>query len=274
MYISHILSCVERKKWIIFWWPADSLHNASLLSIHYLSQIIFFKHQMFYFLGFNGGLLWSCGSAVACCRDRSTCSSSPGEGGHVPYVLLEDIAINLTIEPPSGRPTNWNNCIKEVLTLLWKSRHHNRLLNLGIQQRGWESPGNLTLRVSGFRLQNCHRTGETEALQGHKQKPCVHQDPGEMSSDPARDWVRFACECFGVSSSGVSWQWSSWGQECWQQQSWEMQWVDISPAGGGHHWPCQRAYRPNIDTVDARIVLPQTKAKGGSRAPSINRKLD
>ena len=33
----------------------------------------------------------------------------------------------------------------------------------------WESPGNLTLKVSGIWLPNFHRTGETETLGGHKQ---------------------------------------------------------------------------------------------------------
>lgn len=67
---------------------------------------------------------------------------------------------------------------------------------------------------------------------------------------------------------------SFWGQERWQQQSWEMWWVDISPPGGGHHWPYQRAYSPNIDTIDSRIGSPQAKTQGESRAPSISRKLD
>ena len=83
-----------------------------------------------------------------------------------------------------------------------------------------------------------------------------------MSSDPTRDWARLACECLGVSSRGIGWQWSSWGQDRWQQQSWEMQWVDISPRVGGHHWPYQRACSPNIDTVDSRIGLLQAKTRG------------
>ena len=31
-------------------------------------------------------------------------------------------------------------------------------------------------------------------------KPCVHQDPGERSSDAERDWPRLAQECPGISS--------------------------------------------------------------------------
>ena len=38
-------------------------------------------------------------------------------------------------------------------------------------------------------------------------KPCVHQDPGERSSDPTRDWPRLAHECPGVSSRGMGWWW-------------------------------------------------------------------
>ena len=73
----------------------------------------------------------------------------------------------------------------------------------------------------------------------------------------------------GVSSRGIGWQQSSWGQDRWQQQSWEMQWVDISPRVGGHHWPYQRACSPNIDTVDSRIGLLQAKTRGGEQS-SVN----
>ena len=84
------------------------------------------------------------------------------------------------------------------------SRAKNRFPNLGIWQRDWEPPENLTLKASGIWFQNFHRTGETE-FWGHK-KPYVYQDPGERSSDPTRDWARFACECPGVSRGGMSWQ--------------------------------------------------------------------
>ena len=36
-------------------------------------------------------------------------------------------------------------------------------------------------------------------------KLCVHQDPGERSNDPTRDWARLACECAGASCGGVGW---------------------------------------------------------------------
>ena len=45
--------------------------------------------------------------------------------------------------------------------------------------------------------QNLHRARK-QTLGGHKQ-PCVHQVPGDRSSDPTRDWPTLACECPGVS---------------------------------------------------------------------------
>ena len=42
-------------------------------------------------------------------------------------------------------------------------------------------------------------------------KTCVHQNPGERSSDPTRDWPRFAHECPGVSSGGVGRRWPAAG---------------------------------------------------------------
>ena len=35
----------------------------------------------------------------------------------------------------------------------------------------------------------------------------MQEDPGERSSDPTRDWPRFARECPGVFSRGMGWQW-------------------------------------------------------------------
>ena len=61
-------------------------------------------------------------------------------------------------------------------------------------------------------------------------KPCVHQDPGERSSYPTRDWLRLACECSGVSS-GCGSPVACWGvgalsatvlgaTACWHMSFW------------------------------------------------------
>ena len=42
--------------------------------------------------------------------------------------------------------------------------------------------------------QNLHRTGETDSWRAQTE-PCVHQDPGERSTDSTSDWPRLACEC-------------------------------------------------------------------------------
>ena len=53
--------------------------------------------------------------------------------------------------------------------------------------------------------QNLHRTEEIDAGRAQTE-PCAHQDPGERSTDPTRDWPRLARECPGDSSRGVGWQ--------------------------------------------------------------------
>ena len=106
---------------------------------------------------------------------------------------------------------NWRTIIPKIIPqtreqLYQRNTHfckspkaYNRFPNLGIWQRDWEAPGNLTLKASGIWLQNCSRTGETDSWRT-KTKLCVHQEPGERSSDPTRDWDRLAYECPGVSS--------------------------------------------------------------------------
>ena len=60
--------------------------------------------------------------------------------------------------------------------------------------------------------QNLPRTRETDSYRAQT-KPCIHQDPGERSSDPTRDWPRLACECLGVPGGDVGWQWPAAGTE-------------------------------------------------------------
>ena len=66
--------------------------------------------------------------------------------------------------------------------------------------------------------QNLHRTGETDSWRAQTET-CVHQDPGEKSSDPIRDWPRLALQCSGVTGAGVGYGGllQSWGhrmQQC------------------------------------------------------------
>ena len=57
---------------------------------------------------------------------------------------------------------------------------------------------------------NLHRTGETDTWRAQT-KPCAHQDPGEWSSDPTRDWPRHTHECPGVSGRGECAWWPAAG---------------------------------------------------------------
>ena len=75
--------------------------------------------------------------------------------------------------------------------------------------KGLRIPGNLTLEAVGFAYRIYTALGK-QTLGGHKQN-LVHQDPGERSRDPTRDWPKLSCECPGVSGGGVGWQWPAAG---------------------------------------------------------------
>ena len=99
-------------------------------------------------------------------------------------ILLEEVTISPTTESQGGWSINGRPIIpKKFLCCCENSRAHNRLPILGIQQRDWKSPENLTLKVSRVWLHNFQRTGATETLGWHKQN-LVHtrtQEKGAMT---------------------------------------------------------------------------------------------
>ena len=86
----------------------------------------------------------------------------------------------------------------------------------------------------------------------------MHQDPGERSSDPTRDWPRLVCECPGVSGGGVGQQWPAAGSGA------------LSVAL--YAWDFLKEV--TIIFITSNIVWSQVKEQGGNRVPPINRKLD
>ena len=118
-------------------------------------------------------LLRRCGSAVAATGTRALvaavlggtmCGVSPlGGGCHQPHHIATD-----------GWSTNWRTNISKSSHTCESPRPQKRLPNLGIQQRDWESPGNLTMKVSRIWLQNFHRTRETrDSLEGTNKTLCA-----------------------------------------------------------------------------------------------------
>ena len=76
--------------------------------------------------------------------------------------------------------------------------------------------------------QNLCITGGTDSRRAQI-KSCAHQDPGEMSSDPTRDWPRLAQECPAEA-------WVSGGLlQC--QRHWVRQCVQGVFEGGCHYLP-------------------------------------
>ena len=138
-------------------------------------------------------------------------------------------------------PKKFSHCHKS-------SRTKNRFLNLGIQQRDLEHPGNLTLKSSGTWLENLYRTGETDSWRAQT-KLWMYQDPGERSIDPTRGWARLVCQCPGVSSS------LPWGR------------------GTDYSSPMSSGVLAKVLLREAAItptvLWPEAKLQGGNTAPPI-----
>ena len=83
----------------------------------------------------------------------------------------------------------------------------------GIQQRDWESPGNLTLKVRGLDYRASTGLGKTETPGGHQHTLCT-QHPEQRSSGPTRDWADLPVRVWGSPAdvwvhSGPPWGRSS-----------------------------------------------------------------
>ena len=76
----------------------------------------------------------------------------------------------------------------------------------------------------------------------------MHQDPGERSSDPTRDWPSLVYECSGVSSGGTSWWWPAAGLEA------------LSVAV--HTWDLLKV---TIIFITSTIVWPQANSRNGTQ---------
>ena len=68
-----------------------------------------------------------------------------------------------------------------------------------------------------------HRNGETDSGRAQTEH-CVHQDPGERSSDPTGTSPRLARECPGVSGGGVGQWWpaAGWGALSVAVPAWDL----------------------------------------------------
>ena len=83
----------------------------------------------------------------------------------------------------------------------------------------------------GFNYRTSTGQGKQDSWRAQT-KPDAHQDPGERSSDPTRDWARLACEPLGVSSRGVGQQWAAVGSGALNTTV-----LGLSPFGGSCHYP-------------------------------------
>ena len=137
-------------------------------------------------------LLQQHGSAMACCGDRGSGCNRPGR--HSMWASPESHRAD---NPQTGEQL-YQRSFHTIVKVLGPTTDFPAW---GIQQRDWETPGNLTLKASGIWLQNFLMSGETDS-QRAQTKPCEQQDPGERNNDTTRNWASLACECPEISSRG------------------------------------------------------------------------
>ena len=128
----------------------------------------------------------------------------------VAKAFLEEVAINPTIQVPSRWPTNTeqlyqrnSHTVKKVLLPTTDFPTYG-------SGKETENPREFDFGGQWDLIIEFTQDWETDSC-GAQTKPCVHQDPGERSSDPTRDWHRLACECTWVSGTGVGWRWAAAG---------------------------------------------------------------
>ena len=102
---------------------------------------------------------------------------------------------------------------------------HNRFLNLGIWQRDWEPPGNLTLEAVGFDYRTSTALRE-QTLGGHKQILWETRTQEKGAVTPQETEPDFPVSV--QESPAEIWLHSDlwWGQKHWIQQSWEL-WLAV-----------------------------------------------
>ena len=118
------------------------------------------------------------------------------------------------------RHMRWQNRRMCTHLLLQELQNYNLLLNSHRQESVGSHQKKIT-HIQGQRRSPGNMVGGAEACLEWDPIPArdtlraqtclVHQDPGERSSDPPRDWPRLASECPGVSSRGVGRCWPAAG---------------------------------------------------------------
>ena len=110
-------------------------------------------------------LLQQHGSAMACCGDRGSGCNRPGR--HSMWASPESHRAD---NPQTGEQL-YQRSFHTIVKVLGPTTDFPAW---GIQQRDWETPGNLTLKASGIWLQNLYRTGKTDSWRVQT-KHCAHQ---------------------------------------------------------------------------------------------------
>ena len=149
---------------------------------------------------------------------------------------------------------------------LWSSSV--RLPSVGIQQRDWESPGNLNLKPVGFDYKTSTGLGETDSsLGGHQQNLAHTKTQRKGSVTPPGDWTKTTCWCWKVSCVGMDWQALTTGMGALAAAVWE------GPPWCKPSWKLPLALLKSPYTQGLGSFRPKNY-QGGSTTPLISRYLN
>ena len=159
-----------------------------------------------------------------------------------------------------GRSTNRRSIIPKTFSHCCASpRPHNRLPNLGVWQKEWESPGNLALQFSWIWSHNFYRPGNKRLLEGTDKTACTRESRRKEPWPRKRLRQTYLCVWEALEQVWVSdgllrgWGTGSCGpgrRGVPAKFSWRR---SPSPLDGAHSLP---------QTASSRTGLPQAKLQG------------
>ena len=133
------------------------------------------------------------GSPMACCWDRGSSSSRPGWRSMWNKLSWRrsPLAPQDSLQPGDSQ-TGEQSYQRSPHTVAEVLGPTTDFPTWGFSKGTENPPGNFTLKVSGIWLQTSAGLGNRDSWRAQT-KPCVHQDPGESSTDPTRDLSQ-ACQ--------------------------------------------------------------------------------
>ena len=182
-------------------------------------------------------------SAVACHVDRGSCCSSPGRLSLWYKSSWRRLQLAPQQSHQAGDPQTGEQLQQRSSHTVAKILRPTTDFSTWGSSKGTENPqGILLWGPVGFHDRISTGLGKQRLLEGTKNlkenifKKCAHQEPGDRSCNPRRDWLRLACVCPGSPVEAWVNCRLPWGLVHWLQQFWEAPCAGINPSEGDNHY--------------------------------------